>query len=158
MLLAAKKEEKRPLLVDRKETKEDATRRLQQILKRGGEGEQSGDEGGAGDQLLESIIHCNIKVENILLDETHSKAVIADFGLSNYWDANSILRTRCGSAEVNTFFFISTYPHPTLVCCSRDLRQAVCLHTGRRHVVSWGFPLCHVSDNEVSNQSNLSDN
>ena len=86
MLLAAKKEEKRPLLVDRKETKEDATRRLQQILKRGGEGEQSGDEGGAGDQLLESIIHRNIKLENILLYETHSKAAIADFGLSNFWD------------------------------------------------------------------------
>ena len=92
VLLPAKKDEERPLLVDRKETKEDATRRLQQILKRGGEGEQSGDEGGAGDQLLESIIHRNIK--NVLLDETHSKAVIADFGLSNFWDPNSRFRTR----------------------------------------------------------------
>ena len=111
MLLAAKKEEKRPLLVDRKEAKEDATRRLQQILKRGGEGEQSGDEGGAGDQLLESIIHRNIKVENILLDETHSKAVIADFGLSNFWDPNSRFRTRCGSAEVNPFFYLNITSH-----------------------------------------------
>ena len=52
----------------------------------------NGDEGGAGDQLLESIIHRNIK--NVLLDETHSKAVIADFGLSNFWDPNSRFRTR----------------------------------------------------------------
>ena len=153
MLLAAKKEEKRPLLVDRMEAKEDATREAAADFEvRGGEGEQG--EGGAGDQLLESIIHRNIKLENILLYETHSKAAIADFGLSNFWDANSRLRTRCGSAEVNPFFFISTLPLPTLVCCPRDLRHSVSLHTGRRHVVSWGFPLCHVSDNEVSNQSN----
>ena len=32
--LAAKKQEERPLLVDRKEAKEDVTRRRQQILKR----------------------------------------------------------------------------------------------------------------------------
>ena len=109
---------------------------------------------GLGYLHSKSIIHRDIKLENILLDETHRKAVIADFGLSNYWDADSRLRTRCGSAEVNPFFFISTLPHPTLVCCPRDLRHPVSLHTGRRHVVSWGFPLCHVSDNEVSNQSN----
>ena len=80
MLLAAKKEEKRPLLVDRMEAKEDATREAAADFEvRGGEGEQG--EGGAGDQLLESIIHRNIKLENILLYETHSKAAIADF-----WD------------------------------------------------------------------------
>ena len=82
VLLAAKKEEKRPLLVDRIEAKEAAA----DFEVRGGEGEQGGDEGGAGDQLLESIIHRNIKLENILLYETHSKAAIADFGLSNFWD------------------------------------------------------------------------
>ena len=87
VLLAAKKEEKRPLLVDRMEAKEDATREAAADFEvRGGEGEQGGDEGGAGDQLLESIIHRNIKLENILLYETHSKAAIADFGLSNFWD------------------------------------------------------------------------
>ena len=80
VLLAAKKEEKRPLLVDRMEAKEDATREAAADFEvRGGEGEQG--EGGAGDQLLESIIHRNIKLENILLYETHSKAAIADF-----WD------------------------------------------------------------------------
>ena len=34
VLLPAKKDEERPLLVDRKEAKEDATKRRQQILKR----------------------------------------------------------------------------------------------------------------------------
>ena len=113
VLLAAKKEEKRPLLVDRMEAKEDATREAAADFEvRGGEGEQGGDEGGAGDQLLESIIHRNIKLENILLYETHSKAAIADFGLSNFWDANSRLRTRCGSAEVNPFFLSQHYLIP----------------------------------------------
>ena len=54
---------------------------------------------GLGYMHSKNIIHRDIKLENILLDETHSKAVIADFGLSNFWDANSRLRTRCGSAE-----------------------------------------------------------
>ena len=44
VLLAAKKEEKRPLLVDRMEAKEDATREAAaDFEERGGEGEQSGE-------------------------------------------------------------------------------------------------------------------
>ena len=70
-----------------------------------------------------SIIHRDIKLENILLDKSHRKAVIADFGLSNFWDANSRLRTRCGSAEVtsNPFLWISILSNPASVCCPRDL-------------------------------------
>ena len=112
---------------------------------------------GLGYLHSKSIIHRDIKLENILLDETHRKAVIADFGLSNFWDANSRLRTRCGSAEVtsNPFLSISVLSNPASVCRSGDLRQAVSIHPGGRHVVSRGVPLCHVSQNE-GNQSNSS--
>ena len=67
---------------------------------------------GLGYLHSKSIIHRDIKLENILLDETHRKAVIADFGLSNFWDANSRLRTRCGSAEVNPLFLSQHYLIP----------------------------------------------
>ena len=102
-----------------------------------------------------SIIHRDIKLENILLDATHTKAVIADFGLSNFWDASSILRTRCGSAEVisSPFLWIPSSSNPASVCCTGDLQQAGSVHTGRRHVVSWGLPLCHVSGNKPMSQN-----
>ena len=107
---------------------------------------------GLGYLHSKSIIHRDIKLENILLDETHRKAVIADFGLSNFWDANSRLRTRCGSAEVTSkpFLWISILSNPASVCCPGDLRQAVSVHPGGRHVVSRGVPLCHVSDQRNS--------
>ena len=110
---------------------------------------------GLGYLHSKSIIHRDIKLENILLDETHRNAVIADFGLSNFWDANSRLRTRCGSAEVtsNLFLCISILSYPASVCCPGDLRQAVSVHPGGRHVVSRGVPLCHVSDQSNSSSS-----
>ena len=109
---------------------------------------------GLGYLHSKSIIHRDIKLENILLDETHRKAVIADFGLSNFWDANSRLRTRCGSAEVTSnHVHILTLAYPASVCCPGDLRQAVSVHPGGRHVVSRGVPLCHVSDQSNSSSS-----
>ena len=110
---------------------------------------------GLGYLHNKSIIHRDIKTENILLDATHRKAVIADFGLSNFWDANSILRTRCGSAEVisSPFLWILSSSNPASVCCTGDLQQAGSVHTGRRHVVSWGLPLCHVSGNKPMSQN-----
>ena len=110
---------------------------------------------GLGYMHSKNIIHRDIKLENILLDETHRKAVIADFGLSNFWDANSRLRTRCGSAEVTSkpFLWISILSNPASVCCPGDLRQGVNVHQGGRHVVSRGVPLCHVSDQRNSSTS-----
>ena len=69
--------------------------------------------------------------------------------------SNSRLRTRCASAEVtsNPFLWISILSNPASVCCPGDLRQAVCVHPGGRHVVSRGVPLCHVSDQRNSSVS-----
>ena len=58
---------------------------------------------GIGHLHDKKIIHRDIKLENILLDKNHTKAVIADFGLSNFWEPDTKLQTRCGSAEVCSF-------------------------------------------------------
>ena len=55
---------------------------------------------GIGHLHHKKIIHRDIKLENILLDKNQTKAVIADFGLSNFWEPDTKLQTRCGSAEV----------------------------------------------------------
>ena len=47
----------------------------------------------------QGIIHRDIKLENIFLTHDKSVAVIGDFGLSNFWNADSHLKTRCGSLE-----------------------------------------------------------
>ena len=73
---------------------------------------------GLGYLHSKSIIHRDIKLENILLDKTQRKAIIADFGLSNFWDANSRLKTRCGSAEVTLkFFFWINWRADFIPCC-----------------------------------------
>ena len=46
-----------------------------------------------------NVIHRDIKLENVFLNQDRSKAVIGDFGLSNLWSPGSNLKTRCGSAE-----------------------------------------------------------
>ncbi|KAJ1976902.1 Serine/threonine-protein kinase [Dimargaris verticillata] len=44
-----------------------------------------------------SIIHRDLKLENIMIDN-HSKGVkLIDFGLANFYDRNSMLKTACGS-------------------------------------------------------------
>ena len=62
---------------------------------------------GIGYLHTKKIIHRDIKLENILLDKNHTKVVIADFGLSNFWNPGAKLQTRCGSAEVCLATFIS---------------------------------------------------
>ena len=45
------------------------------------------------------IIHRDIKLENIFLNNNKSIVVLGDFGLSNFWSPGAQLKTRCGSAE-----------------------------------------------------------
>ena len=78
---------------------------------------------GLGYLHSKSIIHRDIKLENILLDKTQTKAVIADFGLSNFWDANTRLKTRCGSAEV-TLNILFVDPNTILLFFSMLLRRS----------------------------------
>ena len=43
------------------------------------------------------ITHRDIKPENILLDENHLNIKVIDFGLSNYWEDNELIKSSCGS-------------------------------------------------------------
>ena len=43
------------------------------------------------------ICHRDIKPENILLDEKHENIKLIDFGLSNYFNENKLLKSSCGS-------------------------------------------------------------
>jgi len=45
------------------------------------------------------IIHRDLKLENVLLNQDHSNLMIADFGLSNFWSPGTQLATHCGSPE-----------------------------------------------------------
>ena len=41
----------------------------------------------------------DLKLENVMVEEVTGRAVLIDFGLSNFWIPGSALRTHCGSAE-----------------------------------------------------------
>ncbi|XP_063225951.1 uncharacterized protein LOC134532876 isoform X2 [Bacillus rossius redtenbacheri] len=45
------------------------------------------------------VVHRDLKMENVLLDEQKKHIKIVDFGLSNLWDARTRLSTNCGSPE-----------------------------------------------------------
>ncbi|CAE7337408.1 SNF1, partial [Symbiodinium sp. CCMP2456] len=44
-----------------------------------------------------NIVHRDLKPENLLLDKHKHIIKIADFGLSNCFDGNKLLKTACGS-------------------------------------------------------------
>ena len=43
-----------------------------------------------------NIVHRDLKPENLLLDN-HNIVKLVDFGLSNYYKNNDVLKTACGS-------------------------------------------------------------
>uniref|UniRef100_T1J935 Protein kinase domain-containing protein n=1 Tax=Strigamia maritima TaxID=126957 RepID=T1J935_STRMM len=45
------------------------------------------------------VIHRDLKMENVMLDETKSLVKIVDFGLSNFYGPGVVLQTHCGSPE-----------------------------------------------------------
>ncbi|XP_068680841.1 serine/threonine-protein kinase par-1-like isoform X2 [Montipora foliosa] len=47
----------------------------------------------------QGIVHRDLKMENILLDESKKNIKIVDFGLSNICQGENLLKTQCGSPE-----------------------------------------------------------
>ncbi|XP_032228148.2 MAP/microtubule affinity-regulating kinase 3-like [Nematostella vectensis] len=47
----------------------------------------------------QGIVHRDLKMENILLDESKKTIKIVDFGLSNKYSGGELLKTQCGSPE-----------------------------------------------------------
>lgn len=45
------------------------------------------------------IIHRDLKLQNIMLTDSQSKVKLVDFGLSNFFNKDNLLKTQCGSAE-----------------------------------------------------------
>ena len=45
------------------------------------------------------IVHRDLKLENVMVEDAGGRVVLIDFGLSNFWTPGSALRTHCGSAE-----------------------------------------------------------
>ena len=46
-----------------------------------------------------SIVHRDLKLENIVLNENHQRLVIVDFGLGRFWSGDKMAATHCGSLE-----------------------------------------------------------
>ena len=45
------------------------------------------------------IIHRDLKLQNIMLTDSKRRVKLVDFGLSNFYDKDNLLKTQCGSAE-----------------------------------------------------------
>ena len=45
------------------------------------------------------IVHRDLKLENVMVEDAGGRVVLIDFGLSNFWTPGNALRTHCGSAE-----------------------------------------------------------
>ena len=58
----------------------------------------------------QGIVHRDIKPENLLLDANLNVKII-DFGLSNFYDGKTSLKTRCGSFEYSAPELIGSKPH-----------------------------------------------
>ena len=46
-----------------------------------------------------SIVHRDLKLENIVLNENHQRLVIVDFGMGRFWSGDKMAATHCGSPE-----------------------------------------------------------
>ncbi|KAG1381285.1 hypothetical protein G6F61_003298 [Rhizopus arrhizus] len=58
-----------------------------------------------------SIVHRDLKIDNIMLAEDHRQIKIADFGLSNLYRPDRLLQTHCGSMYFAAPEMLNTVPY-----------------------------------------------